>query len=539
MCLACGARPSFAQPIAQEVRVNFLSRGEPDTIDPNRTTLAFAVEAALIRQIFEPLLRFDDGLVPRPAAAESYDVSPDGTVYTFNLRRDGRWSDGRPVVAAQFEYSWKRILDPTLNADYAPFFVAAGILGADDFHSGRAPNPDNVGVRALDDYTLEIRLSQPFGPLPNLAALWVVSPLRPDVVSANLDGWAQNPASYIGNGAFMLSEWVHQDHITLVQNPNYAAHSAWPRPTLTRVTVHMVPSADADYAAFKNDERDWTLVPDVEVSQVLNDPEQAAQARPYTDLTTFWVHVNGARPPLDNVNVRRSLAKALDRKALVRDIANTISVPTTSIIPPGMPGHQADLGQELSFDVDGARALLTQAGFPGPNAQGFPKLAFSFPNTPANQRRADYLQARWRQNLGLDIQLKPLDQRAYQQALTNRDYDLAFGGWAAEYPDPQDWFRAAFGCQAGFNYYNYCNPTFDQTVARGDTATVLNDRLVQYDQAQSMLIRDVPVVPLYVRGRLALVKPWVQSIDGGPLPVSPLDEYPGSLFLDRVQIVAH
>src|SRR6185437_5050030 len=171
---------------AQEVTVNFL-QGEPDNIDPNRSS--FTTEAAVIRQVFEPLLRFDQNLTPQPAAAESYDVSADGRTYTFHLRPDGRWSDGQPVTAAQFEYSWKRILDPSLAAEYASFFVSAGIVGADDYNSGKVQNADGVGVKALDDLTFQVTLDQPFGPLPDLAALWVVAPIRPDVVAASPTGW--------------------------------------------------------------------------------------------------------------------------------------------------------------------------------------------------------------------------------------------------------------------------------------------------------------------------------------------------------------
>jgi oligopeptide transport system substrate-binding protein len=531
------ASPIAAQQTPQEVHVNFLGQGEPDSIDPNRGSFAFAIEASVVRQVFETLLRFDETLTPRPAAAESYDVSPDGTVYTFHLRRDGRWSDGQPVTAAQFEYSWKRILDPGLKADYAPFFVAAGIVGADTYNSGKTPTPDTVGVRALDDYTLEVRLHQPFGAFPDIAALWVAAPLRPDVVVADPDGWTQDPSTYIGNGAFMLTEWAHQDHMTLVQNPRYTAHLGWPQPTLTRVTVLMVSSGEAELAAYTNGARDWTLVPDLYVNQVLNDPSLTQESRKYNELTTFWVHVNTARSPLNNVIVRRALAKALDRSAIVRDVAVGLSVPTTSIIPRGMPGFQEGLGRELDFDPAGARALLAQAGFP--NGQAMPRFAFSFPSTNAFRRRAEYLKTQWKTNLDIDVELNPMDAQAYQQAFAAKNYDLAFGGWGADYPDPQDWFSTLFTCRGSFNKYNYCNPTFDQLVARADTATNLSDRLLQYNQAQTILVQDVPVMPLFMRGRLVLIKPWVQATDGGPLPITAQDDYPGSFFLDKVKILPH
>jgi oligopeptide transport system substrate-binding protein len=465
-------------------------------------------------------LRFDANLLPQPAAAETYEVSLDGTVYTFHLRQDGRWSDGQPVTAQQFEYSWKRLLDPKLHADYAPLFVDAGI----------------VGVIAVDDLTLQIRLNQPFGALPDLAAMWVGVPLRPDLVSADPDGWAADPASYIGNGPFMLSDWVHQDHITLVPNPQYVAHLGWPRPALSRVTLTMNTDAEADYQSFlSGNSRDWVVVPDAEVNHVLNDPALAAQARQYSELTTFWLQFNTAHPPLNDVLVRRALSKAVDRAAAVRDLTAGASLSTTSVIPPAMPGFQDGLGHELGFDPDGARALLGQAGFG--DEQPFPSLAFSFDDTPANRRRAEYLRDQLNTNLGVQVDLNGMDPTAYQQALDAGTYDLAFGGWNADYPDPQDWLGPLFGCKGAFNKLSYCNASFDQTLARADISVSLADRLQLYAQAQTQLMQDVPVAPLFVRGRLALVKPWIKTTDGSPLVLTPLDDYPGSLFLDKVQIL--
>ena len=525
-----------AQSTPQEVTVNFLTAGEPATLDPNRASVASAADASVVRQVFEPLLRFDEGLVPQPAAADSYDVSDDGTVYTFHLRRDARWSDGQPVTAQQFAFSWKRLLDPALKAEYAPLFVDAGIVGADDYNANRVATPAKVGVRAADDYTFEVRLNQPFGALPALAAMWVGAPIRPDLAAADPDGWAQDPSTYVGNGPFMLSDWIHQEHVTLVPNPQYAAHGNWPRPALSRVTVSMSANGEDDYAAFKADQRDWTVVPDFEVNAALNDPGLAGQARQYSELTTFWIQVNMAQPPLDNVLVRRALARGIDRTALVRDLTAGLSIPTTSVLPPHMPGFELGLGHELSFDPTGARALLAQAGFlQSPE----PRLSFSLPATPANLRRAEFLRSQWHDNLRLDVELNLMEASEYERALADGQYDLALGGWSADYPDPQDWFSALFGCQGAFNRTGYCNAGFDQLIARADASSNLEERLRLYSQAQAMLTQDLPVVPLFVRGRLALVKPWVQSMGGGPLPITAADDYPGSFNLDRVQILPH
>jgi oligopeptide transport system substrate-binding protein len=522
---AAPAGQSNQQPSGtQEITINAL-QGEPDNLDPNRSS--FATEAAVIRQVFEPLLNFDKDLKPVPAAASSFDVSQDGKTYTFHLRQGAKWSDGQPVTAKDFVYSYKRILDPDTAAEYASFFTDAGIVGAADYNSGKG-SADAVGVRAVDDNTLEIKLEDASGFFPNLAALWVVAPVRQDIIQKAGPGWAQDPATYIGNGPFKMTEWVHQDHITLVPNPNYAGS----KPKLQKVTYLMVTSGEADYAAYRNNERDWTLVPDADVQTVRGDSQLSKEAVEYTELTTFWLIMNNAKPPLDNLMVRKALSKAIDRQAMIRDIAAGVGKPATSMIPPGMPGYQPELGKDIDFDPTTAKSLLSQAGFADP-AQ-FPQLHFRFATTAANQSRAEFIQAQLKQNLGINIVLDSMESKAYQAAYKDKDYELAFGGWGADYPDPQNWMASLFGCKASNNKYNYCDQQFDQASAKGDTGTDLNQRLQAYAQAQQILVQDLPVAPLFYRGRMVLVKPWVQN-----LVITPKDEYPGDLFLNDVFLVKH
>ena len=474
----------------------------------------------MIREVFETLLTFDKDLKSAPAAATGYDVSADGKTYTFHLRPDAKWSDGQPVTAKDFVYSFKRILNPETSAEYASFFSEAGILGAKDYNAGKG-NADSVGVRAKDDRTLEFQLEQPSGYFPNLVALWVVPPLRADIVEK--DGWAQSPATYIGNGPYMMSDWVHQDHITLVPNPNHTGT----KPHLTKLTLLMVESAAADYAAYRNGERDWTLVPDADVQSVRNDPQLKNQAHEYTELTTFWLQINQAKAPLNNPLVRKALSKAIDRQAMIRDIAQGVGTPATSFIPPGMPGYQGDLGKDIDFDPAAAKDLLKQAGFADPSQ--FPQLHFRFGTTTANQTRAEFIQAQLKQNLGIDIVLESMESKAFQAAFKNKDYDLSWGGWGADYPDPQNWMTGLFSCYASNNKYNYCNQQFDQAAARGDTGSDLNQRLQSYAQAQQTLVTDLPVVPLFFRGRMVLVKPYVQN-----MVITGKDDYPGWSLLGQV-----
>ncbi|GAC1316071.1 MAG: ABC transporter substrate-binding protein [Chloroflexota bacterium] len=505
---------------AQEVTVNAL-QGEPDNLDPNRSN--FATEAAVVRQVFEPLLTFDQNLKPVPAAASSFDVSADGKTYTFHLRQGAKWSDGQPVTAKDFVYSYKRILDPSTAADYASFFTDAGIVGAADFNAGKG-SADAVGVKALDDTTLQVQLDQPSGYFPNLAALWVVAPIRQDVVEKS-SGWAQDASTYIGNGPFKMSEWVHQDHITLVPNDNYAGE----KPKLSKVTLLMVSSGEADYAAYKNNERDWTLVPDADVASVRSDPQLSKEAHEYTELTTFWLIMNNTTPPFNNPLVRKAMGRAIDRDALIRDIASGVGKPAVSYIPPGMPGFQADLGKDLAFDANAAKDLVKQAGYA--DASAFPGLTFRYATTSSNQSRAEFIQGQLKQNLGINVTLDSMETKAYQAAYKAKDYQMAFGGWGADYPDPQNWMSPLFGCNASNNKYNYCNKEFDAAAIKGDTGTDQNVRLQAYAQAQTVLINDLPVSPLFYRGRMVLVKPWIQN-----MVITAKDDYPGINLLSQIYV---
>jgi oligopeptide transport system substrate-binding protein len=521
------AQPTQAQAAAQpsgpqEITVNAL-QGEPDTIDPSHSS--FATEAAVIRQVFEPLLAFDKDLKPAPAAASSFDTSPDGKTYTFHLRQGAKYSDGQPVSAKDFVYSFQRLLNPDTAAEYASFFTDAGIVGAADYNSGKG-TVDGLGVKALDDNTLQIQLENSIGYFPNLVALWVVPPLRQDIIQKAGDAWTQDPSTYIGNGPFKMSEWVHQDHITLVPNPNYNGSV---KPTLTKVTLLMVTNGEADYAAYRNNERDWTLVPDADVQAVRNDPQLSKEAVEYTELTTWWLIMNNAKAPLDNVNVRKAFSKAIDRTALIRDVAAGVGKPATSMIPPGMPGFQPDLGKDIDFDPAAAKNLLAQAGFADPSTM--PPLRMRFATTSANQSRAEFIQAQLKQNLGVNIQLDSMEAKAYQAAYKAKDYELAWGGWGADYPDPQNWMASLFGCNASNNKYNYCDKAFDDASAKGDTGTDSTVRLQAYAQAQTTLVNDTPVAPLFYRGRMVLVKPWVQN-----LVLTPKDDYPGMSFLTSVSV---
>lgn len=521
LALSLLAGGPLAAQTQRELTITALQR-EPNTIDPQAAALP--EEVVIVEQVYESLFTLDSELRPAPGAAESWEVSPDGLIWQVRLRADGFFSDGQPVMAEHVVYAFRRLLNPALAADYAPLFVSAGIVGAAEYRSGQV-GPDALRVDALDDRLVQFTLKRPVGSFPSLLTLWVTAPVRPDFADEASSLWAADPARYVGNGPFEIEEWLPHEKMTFRPNPHFRA-----RPGVQRLTFLVGDELTAEYAAYLAGERDVALVPEAHARRALSHPSLAREARSLTELVTFWLVLNTQRGPLSNPLVRAAVARGIDRDALVDDALQGIGRSTTSIIPPGMPGFSEPAGSGLAFDPAVAGELLASAGFPG--GAGLPTLTFSYAASDANQRRAELIQAQLRASLNVGVVLNPLEPRAYQVAYRARSFDMSFGGWGADFPDPANWYSTLFGCAGENNATGYCNPTLDRVIADADTSTDQSRRLELYDQAQAIILNDLPVVPLYNRGRVVVVKPHVQG-----LTITPRDPWPGSSSLRDVTIL--
>lgn len=503
----------------QELRVNLA--GEPSTIDPNRAS--WSNERAVIDMVFEELLKFDlKTLELRPAVAKEIPstanggISADGKTYTFKLRTDAKWSDGQPVKAKDFEYSVKRMLDPALAAEYASFYY--GIAGAEEYNTSKEKDAaklkalkDAVGVKATADDTVVFTLKQPRASFLQLTALWPAAPVREDIVSKSPadkpDQWTQNPKTYVGNGPFKITEWVHQDHITFVPNENYVGT----KPKLTKVTYLMVTDQQANYAAYLNGERELAPVPTALTKQVLADPKLSKELVRANVLTTFALQFNNKMKPFDNVKVRQAFSTALDREAFIDKVRSGVGKPAYSWIPPGMPGHQPNLGQQYKLDAAKAKALLAEAGFP--NGQGLPKITFDYANTGNNPVIAQFVQEQIKQNLGIEITLQPREPKAHSEAVNKEQYMWAFYGWGADYPDPDNWLPELFGTDAGNNHTAYSNPEVDKLMKAALSETDTAKRMQMWAQAQERIVSEAPVVFMFYNELFFLQKPYVKDIE--------------------------
>jgi oligopeptide transport system substrate-binding protein len=530
LALASACEKELTPPaVSQVLRVNLA--GEPATIDPNR--LSWSREHTPAVQVFEGLLCFDHDLSLKALVAqdipslENGGISTDLKTYTFKLRPDVTWSDGKKLKAQDFEYSIKRMLSPDIASAYASFYF--DIVGAEAYNG--AANEDDatktrlkdaVGVKALDDVTLQITLNKPRYTFLQLMTLWPTYPVREDIISQYGNEWTE-PPHYIGNGPYILTEWVHDDHMTFKPNPNY-----WgTKPKLTEIYMAMITDVNTELEAYESNKLEISRVPLGMEKTVMADPVLSKETLCYPQLSTCALEFNTKKPPFDNIKVRQALACAIDRVSLVDKVRGGVGKPALSWIPPGIPGHDPSLGKEYEFNITRAKELLAAAGYA--DLDNFPVLTFQYPDTAGNSLIAEFLQAQIKENLGIDLTLEPMEPKSFTQLVEQREHTWYLGWWFADYPDPDDWLPELFGTDAGQNNTGYSNPEFDALVKQAKSELDNTERLQLWDKAHKMVMADVPIVPMFYQEHLFLVKPTVEG-----LKTSAMDaEIPGEMLLFR------
>jgi len=527
-----GGGSGDVSPAGNILRVNF---SEPDVTDPQKSS--FVDEIRFIMLNYLPLMTFNTDLKPVPGSAESYDLSEDGKTFTFHLRPDMKYSDGEPLNATNFEYAWKRLCDPTVAGDYAS--IAFPVVGCEEYFSAFDTGGltvtdadklqalrDAVGAKALDDNTFQIMLKDPAPYFLNVAALWVGAPSRQDLVEAGGDTWWSDPANYIGNGPFQLTEWENQSRVRFERNENYVL----PKPTFEAIEGPMSDESNVVFEAYKAGELDISGVAAEDLAAVNGDPELKAQLNESAGSCTFYIGFNLAKAPFDKMEVRQAFAMGLDRDAYVRDILQGLGYPAQSFIPPGFPGHDPN-EKQWAFDAAAAKKMLTDANFDFNQ-----EIKYTFAASSRGQARAEYLAAMLQNNLGVKITVDPVDPTVYS-SLFKRDEDtpqMFLLGWCADYPDPQNWISLVF--QTGgiaADRVNYSSAQLDEMTKKADQLPLDDPQREQlYLDAQKILVKDAPVAFLYHDAGPFLVKPWVKGLHS-----TPLDYFPGIFDISSIQVV--
>ncbi len=488
---ACGAkeRPQY---LAGIFRMNLGT--EPPTLDWNLATDSTSFD--VIVNIMEGLTEYDRELKPVPALASSWQVQ--GKKIIFKLRDDVFWSDGKRVTAHDFEYSWKRLLNPASAAEYAYFLY--DLAGALEYNTGETKDPDSVGVKALDDVTLEVRLKHPVPYFPSITTFMVTFPMRKDLVEKFGSRWTE-PKNLVTNGPFKLASWRHEDEIVLVPNERYFG----PKPKLKKIVMLMINEASTGLSLYERGDLDYAdgrSIPAIDIPRLRSRPDYRSMPM----LRSNYYGFNISKPPFDDVRVRKAFAKAIPREVIPRVLKGG-EIPTPSWVPPGIMGYEPDIG--LKFDPQGARQLLAEAGYPA--GKNFPPPT-AYYNTDENNRLvAETLQALWKENLNVRVELANVEWKVFLKMLNTDPPRLYRLGWAADYPDPDN-FLNLFTSASGNNHTGWANPRYDEIIARAARISDQDTRRALYRQAQKLLLEEaVAIIPLYVTSRSILIKPHVKG----------------------------
>jgi oligopeptide transport system substrate-binding protein len=493
-CLSIGVGACTAASSAPPNVFRFVLSNEPPTLDWSLAT--DSVSITVIENLMDGLTRFDDGLKPVPSVAASWDVSGDGRVYRFHLRPDVRWTDGRPVTAGDFEYAWKRLLDPNTGAEYAYFLYP--VANAKAYNTGKIADPAAVGVRALSPTELEVRLERPLVYFPSLTTFMVTFPQRRDLIERYGHRWT-DPERLVTNGPFRLTDWRHEYRLTLAANPTYFGG----RPALDRVVMYVVNERTTELTLYQTGDLDYAQLPPEAIPAFQGSPEHLR----LPILRGYYVGFNVRKAPFTDPRVRRAFTLAIDREQFPKILRGGERA-ATSWVPPGMFGHDPSIG--LPFDPDRARRLLAEAGYP--DGRGLPPVEYVYNTGPVNTLIAENLQAQWKSHLGVSVTLDNLEWKVYLKRLQHDAPPLFRLGWGADYPDPDN-FLALFTADSGNNHTGWANPRYDALVADASAEADPARRAALYREAQRILTEeDVPIAPLFTHAQNILVKPRVKGL---------------------------
>lgn len=479
---------------------------EPETLDPALNT---AVDGGIvIINCFEGLVRLDDNGQPGPGVAESWDVSEDKLTYTFHLRKDAKFSDGTPITAKDFEYSWQRVVNPDTQSEYVTQIFM--VKNAEEINAGKM-SMDQLGIKVIDDYTFEVTLKAPTPYFLEVCAFPTLLPVKKDVVEADPDAWATKPETYIGNGPFKLVSWTSNDNMMLVRNENYWDAKSVKLDKLKFVIV--VEESSALTAWEKGDIDINGSIPTAELQRLVS--EGKAELLP--ELGFSYTCFNVTRKPLDDVRVRQALTLAINKKQICENVLRGGEVPAEGVVPYGVndaePGSDfrevagTDLPDE--GDVEKARQLLAEAGYP--NGEGFPELTYSYNTNETNKAVAEAIQNMWKQNLNINVKLENLEWAVFIPKRQNGDYDISRGGWVGDYMDPMT-FLDIFTSTSGNNDPQYRVPAYDELIAKARTETDPAKRWQYLHEAENMIINDAPVALINFRVNPMSVHPYVKGV---------------------------
>jgi len=505
---ACGGGESNVAAGNREQILHFGNGTEPQELDPHIVT--GVPESNIINALLEGLVAKDpETLEPIPAVAESWEISDDGKTYTFHLRKNARWSNGDPLTAEDFAWSWWRALQPALGNLYA--YMLFPVANAEAYANGEIEDFSQVGVKALDDHTRRVQLTNPTPYFLQLLDHYSAYPLHRATIesfgAADERGtrWTR-AGNYVGNGPFVLDSWKLNKIITVRKNPHY-----WDadKVRLNGIDFHPIENIATEERMFRAGQLHITgTIPIDKIALYQRQQPELLQVEPY--LGTYYYRFNLKLPQLQDQRVRRALNLAIDRQAIVERVTKGGELPAASFTPPDTMGYTAT--SDLRFDPEEARRLMAEAGYP--DGKGFPVTDLLYNTSEGHQKIAVAIQQMWNKYLNINIRLNNQDWKVFLSSVNLGQYGIARAGWIGDYVDPNT-FLDMWVTGGGNNQTGWSNARYDEIILKLAPATADPEaRYTLMREAEAILLDELPVIPLYIYTSKSLIHPSVHGAPG-------------------------
>lgn len=488
--------------LAENQEVTRHLKDEPASLDPVKSV--GLTEAQVMRDLFEGLVNQDDHGKPIPGVAQRWDTA-DNRIWTFTLRSDAHWSNGDPVTAQDFVYSWQRLVSPGTTSPFAWFAALAGINNAQDIIDGKLP-VEQLGVEAVDTHTLKITLNKPVPYFPSLTANFSLFPVHQKTVEKFGNDWIK-AGNLGGNGAFVLSDRVVNEKIVLVPNKNYWDHQNTVITKVTFVPINQESHATNRYLAGDLDITE--SFPKQRYQKLLKDiPNEVFTP---DQLGTYYYAFNTQRAPTDDVRVRKALSMAIDRQLIANKVLGTGEKPANYFTPDVTDGFKPEKGLYNSYsqkELDQqAKVLLQQAGF-GPNHPL--ELTLLYNSSENHQKIAIAIASMWKKKLGAEVKLVNQEWKTYIDSRNTGNFDVIRASWIGDFNEPST-FLSLLTSQHSGNIPKFNNPIYDEVIASASIETNAQLRNRYYNNAEAIIAKEAPIAPIYQYTNARLIKPWLKG----------------------------
>ena len=484
----------------------FVLSNEPDGIDPGVTNNSFA--STFLVNCFEGLVTYDATGTVVPGNAESWDISEDGTVYTFHLRDGLKWSDGTDLTAEDYVYALQRVLNPETAGQYVDI-VTAYVKNAKEYYAGEA-TAEELGVKAVDPQTLEITLIQPTSFFIDLLTMWVFDPVQKATIEANGDQWTASPETYVCNGPFKIAEMNMGESMVLEKNENY-----WDAENVTmeKVTLRYILDTSTALTAYESGEVDG--IRNIPSSDYARLKAENAGIQSVPNYGTVYYNINCEKEPYNNPLVRKALNLAVDRQAIIDNVVQVDATPAYNFLAPGyvvdgtdITEGRSDRGLSPNADPEAAKAALAEAGYP--DGEGFPTLQLSYYSDDTVKKVVEAMAEMLETNLGIEVEITSNDWAIFYENVQKGNYEVAAMGWSADYTHPMSFLPLLVTDDANNNSF-YSNPEYDAMVEQIKAETDPAKAVELIKQAEDLVMDEYPFINLYYKANNFLMKDYVKG----------------------------